>query len=333
MQQPEPQAARPTLRKQLTVIARVVISLALVGVLIWRIDFAKMAEFWQQADRALLLAALLLQLCGVAISAWKWWQLIRIQDPALPYRWSLRTYFLGSFASNFLPTMVGGDAVRVLSLTQRTKRPGPAIASVLVERVSGFVVLTVIGWVGLLSSWALFDPAPELRLSALLALAVATCGIAAAISSPWTLGWLEKLPIPDVLRWRSRLGSFSHSLREAAADTRTLLVLLGISVLYQCSWVMVNILVCSALGLPIPWLVVGMIVPLSDIFGLVPIFWNSLGAREGVYIALLGVLGIPSEAAMAFSLMIFIIRLIASLPGGLLMARGSRGEQPVAEQP
>ena len=66
-------------------------------------------------------------------------------------------------------------------------------------------------------------------------------------------------------------------------------------------------------------------VPVSDIVGLVPIFFNSLGAREGTYLLLLGLLGVPAESALAASFLIFAVRLVTSALGGILYALGGVG--------
>ena len=54
----------------------------------------------------------------------------------LAYVAAAQLYWIGSFFSNFLPTGVGGDAVRLM-LTLRTDGRGPVAASILVERLSG----------------------------------------------------------------------------------------------------------------------------------------------------------------------------------------------------
>src|SRR5262249_46041916 len=55
------------------------------------------------------------------------------------------------------------------------------------------------------------------------------------------------------------------------------------------------------------------------IVGLIPIFFNNLGAREGIYTLLLGLLGLPAAQALALALLVFGARLVVSLLGGVVL--------------
>src|SRR5256885_5184938 len=77
---------------------------------------------------ALLAAALVL-------SALRWW--LVLGPGVAPWAVLVRLYFVGQFFSLFLPTSVGGDAVRVLALSRATQETGRALSSVLIERLLG----------------------------------------------------------------------------------------------------------------------------------------------------------------------------------------------------
>ena len=58
--------------------------------------------------------------------------------------------FIGMFFSLLLPTLVGGDVMRVWYLNGQSGRKWQAIASVFLERVNGLLILIATGCVGLL---------------------------------------------------------------------------------------------------------------------------------------------------------------------------------------
>src|SRR5205823_1225121 len=60
--------------------------------------------------------------------------------------------FIGMFFSLLLPTLIGGDVMRVWYLNGQSGRKWPAIASVFLERVNGLLVLIATACVGLLIS-------------------------------------------------------------------------------------------------------------------------------------------------------------------------------------
>ena len=136
-------------RRRLLIAAQIVISALLIGYLLTRIDLHRLVAVWSTIRLPFVVLALALQCLGVMISSWKWWSLLRVRGHAVPYWWAVRAYFIGQFFSNFLPTSIGGDAVRIYLASRRTGAPAVAIASVFVERLTGFCALTAIAWVAL----------------------------------------------------------------------------------------------------------------------------------------------------------------------------------------
>ena len=67
------------------------------------------------------------------------YRLLRANGQPQPYPWLVGVYFAGQFANNFLPTSVGGDAMRVVALGRRTGSYAQASASVFMERLTGFL--------------------------------------------------------------------------------------------------------------------------------------------------------------------------------------------------
>jgi uncharacterized membrane protein YbhN (UPF0104 family) len=305
-------------RRMLLVITQICVSAALLFFLLRQIDVAKLIAIWGNVRQPFLWLAVALQLGGVLISALKWWLLLRASGQPMPYRWTVRTYLIGQFFSNFLPTQIGGDAVRVYYLSRRIGRPAIAVASVFVERITGFLALTLIGAVALSFSADRLNNAPQLLLGLIGCLLAAAGGLMMALAAPWGVRWLTRIKLPDFMAWQRRLRSFAGSLAMYYAYPRTLALVIALAFGYQLSWIAGNSAVTSALGLAVPLAFVAFMVPISDIVGLMPIFFNSLGAREGTFVLLLGLLGVPAENALAAAFLIFAVRLVVSLLGGVL---------------
>jgi uncharacterized protein (TIRG00374 family) len=244
----------------------------------------------------------------------------------VPYGWAVQVYLIGQFFNNFLPTVIGGDAVRVYHASQRT-RASVALASVFVERLTGFLALTIIAWFGLGASSSALAGEPSIHWSAIWCVLAATIALLFAMTTPLLVRGMVRLPLPNVLGWRERIQKIAQPIADYAQHPRTLLVAMLLSFAYQLSWVATNIAVATALRLDVPWSLMALMVPISDIIGLVPIFFNSLGAREGVFVLLLSLIGIPTASALALSFLIFITRIIISLLGGLCYLYGTTTDQ------
>ncbi|HEX9374418.1 MAG TPA: lysylphosphatidylglycerol synthase transmembrane domain-containing protein [Roseiflexaceae bacterium] len=317
---------RTNTRRKILVAVQILVSAGLLIYLLGQVDLAKLLSTWGGLRQPFLWLALALQLGGVLISSLKWWLLLRAAGQPVPYGWTVRTYLVGQFFSNFLPTQIGGDAVRMYALSRRIGRPAIAIASVFVERITGFLALTAIASVALAASAGRFAGARQVLLAVVGCILVAAAGLVVAFLAPWIVRRLARLNLPDALGWRGKLRSFADSLAIYYAYPRTLALVIALAFGYQLSWILVNYAVAQALALEIPLAFVALMVPVSDIVGLVPIFFNSLGAREGTYVLLLGLLGLPAESALAISFVIFGVRLVVSALGGVLYALGGVGQ-------
>lgn len=306
------------------IVLRFLVSGGLLAFLVWQANPANIWAQWRQASLALLLLAALLQLLCICISAFKWGVLLRANRQAQPYPWLLAVYFVGQFANNFLPTSVGGDATRVVALGRRTGSYAQASASVFMERLTGFLALSLIALGALLvTSTDLFGmrlvTAPTLTATAaaFALLAVAVAG--ASFASPWLLPRISWL-LPGVVR--KPLARVAETLGEYGADRVALAKAMGLSFLFHSSWISMHLVCGLALAIAAPPLIYALMVPLTDILGLAPIFFNNVGARDLVFTLYLRQVGVPDATALALAFTAFTVRLVVSSIGGLVLLFG-----------
>jgi hypothetical protein len=303
---------------------RLIVSLGLITYLILEADPAKIWQTWQAADLRLIAFALALQLAGVLISAVKWQVILQARNQQQPYRWLLGAYLVGQFANNFLPTTVGGDAIRVAQLGRRIGSFSQASASVFLERLTGFVALSVIANVALL--WAYFEhtgtplvTAPMLRWLTVAFTMAAVVGMIGSLAAPQLLSIFGPR-LPEAAR--APLKKVATALSDYFPQGRSMLVVLALSFLFQILWIVVHIVCGLALAIHVPFLLYGLMAPITDILGLAPIFVNNLGAREVVFTLYLSQLGVEPATAIALAFMIFTVRLVVSALGGLVVLFG-----------
>jgi uncharacterized membrane protein YbhN (UPF0104 family) len=295
-------------------------SSALVALLICRIDWHQVGSAFAGLDVRLWLGALLLYLLTQAVSAWRWQVLGRVIGLQGSWGRYFAFYFIGMFFNLVLPTSVGGDVVRAWYLA---RQPGPvppfgkrtaAFLSVLADRVNGLAVLIVVACVATLVC----------PLSLPLWMTATVAGTGAA-----TLAGVGVLPL---LPWLAALGPVQRAsprlrnILEAASlywSTRgPMLLVTFLSLLVQLGNVVLAWLVGEGLGLPVPPLYYGILVPLVSLLTLLPISLNGMGLREAGTVLLLAPLGISPASAVTLSLLIFAVYTAASLGGGFVYLFG-----------
>ncbi len=130
------------------------LSLGLFAWLIARQDWSGVVNAMRDVPWWLLLLAYAGFLLAQAMNAWRWHTVLNLAEISLPYPTAVKIVFLGAFASNFLPSTVGGDTVRYLSLLRFTGRKGMGLLSLLVDRLLKMISMLTLSPF----SMALFGP-------------------------------------------------------------------------------------------------------------------------------------------------------------------------------
>ena len=91
-----------------TVFIKIPVSIILIGWIVYKVDIAKVWEIVQRAKGWWLLAALLLHIFGYWVSGERWKVLLRAQGVEVPLSLTVKSYLVGTFFNQFLPTIVGG---------------------------------------------------------------------------------------------------------------------------------------------------------------------------------------------------------------------------------
>jgi uncharacterized protein (TIRG00374 family) len=304
---------------------RIVISVLMLAVLYSRfpdLSWSEVAPTWSLTTAEWLLGAVLLTTVAMMLSALRWQRVLRAMDMPTSLRTLIPLAFAGQFVSNVLPTTIGGDVLRVSRLSKQNGETENTFASVVLERLSGWLVLPLITFFGLLIN-------PELREQG-----EATV-FAVLISALTLVGLVAIMVIADHPRLGGRFASregwtrFVGAVHSGVARMRSHpgatvgIVLAGL--LYQLVLCVAALMVAAALGFG--WL--GM-TPLLAFFPAVliaqvlPLGIAGLGVREGAFVLFLTPLGVPAEQAIALGLVLYAVNLIVSLAGAPSFAIGGR---------
>jgi uncharacterized protein (TIRG00374 family) len=146
----QPAAPSRSLRPSVAKAGKWLFALASIGLLLWWIDWRDSLKLLGRADLGLVLLVLALNVLRIVLSAWKWELLLRALGIRIGLPQAVRIYWIGTFASSFLPSTVGGDFVRT-AISRRFAGVGPIAASVIIERLTGMGVLLAFSLIAVLA--------------------------------------------------------------------------------------------------------------------------------------------------------------------------------------
>lgn len=293
--------------------------MALAAVIIWNVD--GLDEVWGSIVRAdpvyLLLAFLVLTLDRFLMS-YKWLVLLRSRGLGLPLVQTVKIYCSAMVWGMFLPATVGADAIRGYMASRQGLDGYEVFASIVVERLVGFVASLFFGLIGImiLSAIGLADE----RFDALwLASAGVLLGGAVSVSLSFNDRLFDRIVSALPARLRDsrlvrRLRHFHGIYAGYGANGDVISGFFVLTLVEQYFVVLGMWLVAQALGIEVGLLFLTGVVPLSMIITRLPVTIDGIGVFEGFMILLLGMTGVPAAEALALSLVGRVLQVVLWLP-------------------
>jgi uncharacterized protein (TIRG00374 family) len=303
-------------RRRLILVLRLVLSAGLIAYLVSRIPHGRGIPIWPGWSKHTVFwlgGAFVLVVGSIVLSVGRWHEAVRAVGLVSSLRRLGSIYLAGLFVGNVLPSTIGGDVLRVSRLSKDTGDSASSFASVVLERLSGWVALPVLSLIGLSVN-------PGLRsLGTATTLAVATSLI--------TLGLLVVLVIaaghPKIGGrlaerddWRRFLGAIHLGVDKFRRHPVSALRLLAASFVYQFVLVVAAHMIANAIDFDFGFTAILAFVPIVTIIQVLPISIAGLGVREALYVYFFHTaLNEPTEKALALSLLLYGLNLVASLLG------------------
>lgn len=286
-------------------------------------DARELVPRWTAATAWWLLGAAALTLAGIVLSSMRWQAVLAALGVRARLRQLLNHYLAGQFVSNVLPTTIGGDVLRVARLSRDSGETPASFASVVLERLTGWLVLPVLTYVGFVVNPGL----TELGTATAVALALAT-GTLVSLVVLLVLVASRRFGdrFADREGWRRFAAAVHLGLDQLRRQPGAAANVLAVGFAYQLVLVVAALFAARAVGMGVevgPTALLAFF-PAVAIAQVLPIGISGLGVREGAFVLFLGPLGVPDEQAVALGLLLYLLNLGVSLLGAPAFALGGR---------
>ncbi len=248
-----------------------------------------------------------LHLLGVA----KWRLMVNAAGAQLPFRDAARAYYSGLFGNTFLPSIVGGDVVRIGVAAAVVRSRTALVLGSLVDRLQDVAGLAAVAGIGALISPRALSPDSRRVFTGLgVLMLVGGLSVVAAVLVTRT----RLVPY----RIRRLLVRVRRAARATAARPGAMAGGIALGMLLQTSLVVLNWWLGMQVGIDIPLYVWLFVWPLAKVAGLLPLTQGGIGVREAAQVALFAPFGVSAVSALATGLVFEAVIIVGGLFGGLI---------------
>ena len=309
-----PQSDPSIIKKQKQPWWRWVITIIAIGLFIYVIYKSK-DDFlltMQTASPGYALGGLALLFISRQAVAARWYALLRTSEKPVSYLATLKLTYAGLFATNFLPTSIGGDLVRFVGMVQSGVDSALVLASLIMDRIVGMAGMSLIvpGGVFLLS-----HPIQTIAFTMTSSFAFSVSGFIPWLGNLWQklLAFIHQL-MQDLLFWLKRPKNLMLSL---------FFTLIHEVLIFGMLWFFLR-----SVGEDVPFWVIASIYSLSYLATLIPLSIGGLGIQEMSITYLYSHFGgVSVQAALALAVLTRMSFVINSLPGAFFLPSILRKQQ------
>ncbi|MFI5205535.1 MAG: YbhN family protein, partial [Candidatus Paceibacterales bacterium] len=310
----------------LSTLFRIGLSCFLLYYLYTKIDVEKTVTVLKAADLGYILYAGIVFLIINAVLFLRWVIYIKAFELTVSIKTVARYFFIGLFGNLFLPSAIGGDFIKTIGLCLYSPHKAKVVASVLLDRLSGFAGMVVVAIVSfsfgfhLINDWTLFF--------AIVGMTVVSSAIVFILFNEKAYSFCCQIfsRLPKV---KNALMSLHYDIALLKDRRIALYQSVGLSCLVQMLSAVLYLLIGKALQQDIGIIYLFIFIPLICVAASMPSI-GGLGVREAGAAYLLAKIGIESGISVSISLVSFLFMVAMGLVGGMIYVAT---KSPVIDKP
>ena len=293
----------------------------MLALLLTRLDISSVLPHREASQLTWVVAGLVVTAVSVVLSALRWQRVLVALELPARLRNLLGHYLAGLFVGNFLPSTIGGDVLRVTRLSAENGESPPTFASVVLERLSGWIVLPVITLATMAIHPSLLHKghATSVAIALSSGTLVLLCGVLFAAGHPRLLGRHA-----GNSGWLRFVGAVHLGIDRFRRHPASAVTVLAAGFVYQFTVVVAAWMAAEALRIDIGLTALLAFFPAVAIAQVLPITFSGLGVREGALVLFLHPFGVTNGQAIALGLLFYAMNLVVSLLGAPTFAVGAR---------
>lgn len=306
------------MRKIITFLLRFSVTAVLLYLLFKRTPLGEFFSMVKSMKISFWFACVILYTGVQSLSALRWWILIKAKGINYTLFRTMSLYFMGMFFNIILPTGIGGDFIKGWELTQASGRGAASFASIITERLTGFLILVLIGFFSSLLGLRIIDEPVVFYVISASLLILLGAGII-TFKKPAFFKMYVKSFLPKVWQIDEKLQRTYEEVADYKRHPAAIMWSFLLSFPIQIANIFMVMLVARGLGINISFVYFFIFIPAVIILSiLLPISISGLGVREWLCVYLFGKIALLQVDALSMSLIWFSVMVATSLFGGIV---------------
>lgn len=298
---------------------RLLVAVGLLGLIVWQSDGTEVYwELLSQMSLSGILVVLVVATLDRLLMAYKWLRLLRVRGCKLPLLKSMQIYCFSMLWGMALPATIGADAVRIVCTRRERIGSSEVVASILIERVIGFLAIPLLVIVSLLLlHWTgNLDPRLGTAWWAGMGLLVVSMVALWLSLSERVFNFLYERVLGRLSATRpvQILKRFHSTYRSYRAARRELTIFFLLTVLEGLVTIVFFWLIAVGMRVEVGLLSMAAAVPLAYLISRLPLSVGGLGVFEGVFALVLTTAAVPVPASLSIALFGRILQIVAWVP-------------------
>lgn len=303
-------------------LLKLVFSFGLLGWFFWQTDLTQVLKALSAIPLHVFVLVTGIYFLALFINTLKWKLLL--QNYAIGQLFSLN--IIAIYYSLILPGQLAGEAIKAYKLGRGGMDAEKIAASVVIDRITGFLGLIIIALIGLM--WSKIILTKESAQWLFLCFAICVLCLYSFYFQSFQNA-IRKILLLAGNRFHRTEKIINQCLRLIDAwvqylSTPVILVKsMLVGIVFQLIAVFITMTLAGVLGININFADWCWIFGVISLVVFLPITIGGIGLREGGFVILLGQLGVPGEKALALSLSIFGLHIIGAIAGGVIEMKNS----------
>jgi hypothetical protein len=299
-----------------SVVLKAGISIALLWYLFRQLDKKRLLEIISHADMRLLLLAFCVFVIPYVLALLRWKMLLDAIKMELPLKRIVASFSGGIFFNQILPSSIGGDLMRSIDLSSHTKRAREVIATVFLDRLSGYMGLVIMALVSLAVGGRLIQDK-----NVLFSVFIITGLLVIILLALFNKFIYKKINMflqsRGAGRIRESITSLHHEIHLFRSRKTLFLKNISLSLAMQFFAAVSFYIIARAVGINTNFIYFLIFLPIMGAITMLPISIGGLGLRENTAAYLFPLVGVDKDLAVAMSLLSFFFILVCAIIGGL----------------